>query len=313
MTWEAARERNRAVNHGLNPEFPDGQPTPSGWRAFQAAVIFAIVFGTVLALTGAFCFYLPRGYYSRVIMQVRAAPPLEDWNCLAPSAPNLLDAPGFQIIQSKEVLYPVIDNLRLVETWGVSSKEEAYTRLLPKLKIAPVRDTILIEIGVFSIDRQEAANIANTIAVIYQKVRREDAAELRNAALGPLRDEVAAQRKKVEAKRIEMQNIREREQILDPNPEEFDGSQAVGQSQDYINLKSDYLKAKRMLEEAERRLSTQFREFCSWDVPKIWEKAEPAVYPAKPYVGRILSLGVAAGAVLGASATALFLRSTRRR
>ena len=42
------------------------------------------------------------------------------------------------------------------------------------LTLDPVRQTDLIEIGIWSTDKQEAADIANSIAVVYQDRRIED-------------------------------------------------------------------------------------------------------------------------------------------
>ena len=398
-----------------------------------------------MVTAGVTCFFLPRQYYSRVTMEVKS-----DDNTLIVFGDNTtpfrnsrdptLQPTQFQIIQSKEILYPVIDNLKLVETWSAQEggnilpKEEVYSTLLKHLVLNSVRGTDLIEIGVYSTDRVEAANIANMIAVVYQKVRRDDQMQIRDSALAQLREEVASQRKNVEATQIEMQKIRLRESIYDPNPESVDTAQlspgnvvpederqknelktrigelhiqleqtaklkpeelmtamttlniqdptiskvlpqfqetiseearllngglgenhprlkslraqkevyakqlndAIGsvrnslsirlkiaesnleeftkkmaatkldvnkttsQYQDYINIKNDYIKAKRVLEEAEKRLSTQNVQLkMTVNVAKIWEKAEPSMYPSKPSVIQIMGGALFIGLVFG--------------
>lgn len=247
-------------------------------------VVFAIVAGMGMAAGGVLSHSLPRDYYSRVIMEVKADSSgplrLDETSGGLPHPP----ASQFQVIQSKEILYPVIDDLKLVETWSSQEgghllpKEEAYSRLLGQLKLSQIRNTDLMEIGVFSTDRTEAANIANAIALVFQKVQSEDQRKVHDATLAQLRKEVDALRKTA----------------VTAAPEDAD-------------------KAKSALEAAERRLSTQTVELKMTVVPaKIWEKAEPAVYPAKPYVGRIMALATAAGVVLGFVAAGLFLRSSRR-
>ena len=416
------------------------------WRVVRVRwAILVITFLLVMVTAGVTCFFLPRQFYSRVIMEVKS-----DDNTLIVFGDNgtpfrsqrdpTLQPTQFQIIQSKEILYPVIDNLKLVEAWSAQEggnmlpKEEIYSTLLKRMALNSVRGTDLIEIGAYSTDRVEAANIANMIAVVYQKVRRDDQMQMRDSALAQLREEVASQRKNVEATQIEMQKKRIREGIYDPNPEMMDASQQTNgivvpddekqknelktrigelhiqleqieklkpgelmtalttlniqdptiskilpqfqeanseearllhgglgenhprlkalraqkevyaqqltdaiasvrnslsirlkivesnleeftrkmaatkldvnttttQYQDYINIKTDYLKAKRVLEEAEKRLSTQSVQLkMTVNVAKIWEKAEPSMYPAKPSVIAIMGGALVIGLVFG--------------
>jgi len=416
------------------------------WRVIRVRwAILVITFLLVMVTAGVTCFFLPRQYYSKVTMEVKS-----DDNTLVVFGDNgtpfrsprdqYLQPTQFQIIQSKEILYPVIDNLKLVEAWSAQEggnilpKEEVYGMLLGRIKLNTVRNTDLIEIGAKSTDRVEAANIANMIAVVYQKVRRDDQMQIRDAALAQLREEVANQRKNVEATQVEMQKIRLKEGIYDPNTEAMDttpinGGIVVGederqlnelktkigelqiqleqtaklkpeelmtalttlniqdptiskilpqfqetnseearllnggigenhprvkslraqkevyarqlnegiasvrnslsirlkiaesnleefqkkmtatklgvnktttQYQDYINIKNDYIKAKKVLEGAEQRLSTQNVQLkMTVNVAKIWEKAEPSMYPSEPSVIRIMGGALFIGLVFG--------------
>ena len=87
------------------------------------------------------------------------------------------------------------------------------------MDLKEVRNTGLIEIGVYSIDNQEAANIANSIAVEYKERRLADLSENLKKALSQLGDELEKQRKRVEEAAVEMAQIRERDNIVDPDPE----------------------------------------------------------------------------------------------
>jgi len=419
------------------------------WRVLRVRwAILVITFMLVMVTAGVTCFFLARQYFSKVTMEVKSDDSQfqifgGDSTAFRTVRDPNLQPTQFQIIQSKEILYPVIDNLKLVEAWSsqeggsIQPKEEIYGALRGRLKLATVRNTDLIEIGVFSTDRVEAANIANMIAVVYQKVRRDDQMQVRDSALAQLREEVASQRKNVDATQIEMQKMRLKEGIYDPNPESadvatsgpgivvndderqlnesktkigelqiqleqtaklkpeelmtalttlniqdptiskvlpqfqeacseearllngglgenhprlkslraqkevysqqlIDGIASVrnslairlkvaeanlavfkgkmdatkmginkntNQTQEYINLKNDYIKVKRVLEEAEKRLSTQSVQLkMTVNVAKIWEKAEPSMYPSKPNViaimGGALFIGLFFGVVL---------------
>jgi capsular exopolysaccharide synthesis family protein len=413
------------------------------WRVIRVRwAILVIAFALVMVSAGVTCFFLPRQYYSRVKMEVKS-----DNNAIKVFSnetafqtvrdPNLQPT-QFQVLQSKEILYPVIDNLKLVDTWSAQEgtplpKEEVYFMLVRRMELNPVRNTDMIEIGVYSTDRTEASNIANMIAVVYQKVRRDDQMQIRDSGLAQLREEVLNQRKSVEAAQQEMQKIRDREKIVDPNPETLDSpdfarqvvaddesqynlakikhaelisrfeqtaklkpeelmtaltsleiadptinkvlplfqdscseearmlnsglgenhpkvkalraqkevfarqlmegiaavrnalsikikvseanmaaledklqgtkvkfNQATGQSQEYINVKNRYINAKKVLEIAENRLSTESLQLkMSVITAKIWEKAEPSIYPAKPKVWMFMALAVALGLFVG--------------
>ena len=415
------------------------------WRVIRVRwAILVITFLLVMVTAGVTCFFLPRQYYARVMMEVKSDDNtlivFDNGTPFRPSRDPSLQSTQFQIIQSKEILYPVIDNLKLVETWSaqeggnVLPKEEVYANLLGRLVLNTIRGTDMIEIGAYSTDRVEAANIANMVAVVYQKVRRDDQMQIRDSALAQLREEVASQRKNVEASQVEMQKIRLREGIYDPNPESVDATQLGGSSivpederqknelktrigelhiqleqtaklkpeelmtamttlniqdptiskvlpqyqetnseearllsgglgenhprvkslraqkevyaqqlteaigsvrnslsirlkiaesnleefsrkmletkqgftklssqyQDYVNIKNDYIKAKRVLEEAEKRLSTQNVQLkMTINVAKIWEKAEPSMYPAKPSVIKIMAGALFIGLLFG--------------
>lgn len=415
------------------------------WRVIRVRwAILVIAFTLVMVTAGITCFFLPREYYARVKMEVKSDNTsikiFSNENAYQSVRDPSLQPTQFQVLQSKEILYPVIDNLKLVDSWSAQEgtplpKEEVYSMLVRRMELSPVRNTDLIEIGVYSIDRVEAANIANMVAVVYQKVRRDDQMQLRDAGLAQLEEEVANHRKKVEAAQQEMQTIRDRDQIIDPNPETLDVpdiarqvvaddesqynvakikhaelvsryeqtaklkpeelmtaltsldiidptinkvlplfqdacseearllngglgenhprvkalraqkdvfsrqlmegitavrnalaikikvseaniaaldeklkrtknnfNQNTGQSQAYINIKSSYLNAKKLLEAAETRLSSERLQLkMSVITAKIWEKAEPAIYPSKPKVWAFMLLAVAIGLVVGVS------------
>lgn len=400
------------------------------WRIVRVRwAILVITFFLVMVTAGVTCFFLPRQFYSKVTMEVKSDDNSfqvfsSDSGFRTIRDPNL-QSTQFQVIQSKEILYPVIDNLKLVETWSnqegasILPKEEVYGRLLRQISLNTVRNTDMIEVGVYSTDRVEAANIANMIAVVYQKVRREDQMQLRDSALAQLREEVVNQRKVVEATQAEMQKVRDRDKLYDPNPEAMETpesltksivtdeekqfndakirnaemqvqldqtaklkpeemmtalpqlniqdptiskilpqyqeasseearmlngglgenhprlralraqkevyvkqlseaiaavrnslaiklkvgeanlaalkekmemttdrfNKATFRSQEYISIKQNYINSKRLLDDAERRLSTQSVQLKMSVIPaKIWEKAEPSIYPAKPRV-----------------------------
>jgi len=399
-----------------------------------ALLIFGATFLLVMATAGVSCWFLPREYYSKATLEVHP----DDYNFTASSQ--------IKVFISKGILYPVIDSLKLVDVWsdrdGKSiTKEQAYTTLIDRMALTPVRNTDLVQIGVYSTDRQEAANIANMIAAVYAEVRKDDQMQHGQVALAQLKDEVAKQRKIMEAAQEEMKKIRERDAIYDPKPETMElgdrtseivssdekqfndakskctelrtqlaqaeglkpdelmtslttlnipdptvarilplfqeasseearllhsglgeghprvrsvraqkevfskqltealdairaslairskvaeetltalgtkleasrssSKPATPPNEDYLKIKQTYITAKKVLEGAESRLATQSVQIQMAPSPaKIWDKAEPSLYPDKPHVPRIMIAAAGGGALLAFLLTGIYL------
>ena len=87
----------------------------------------------------------------------------------------------FEVIQSEIILDKVIDALDLNEKWrkkynyeGKFKTSETRAALKRMIELRPVRNTSLIEITVYSDDKNEAAQIANSIATVYTDYRIND-------------------------------------------------------------------------------------------------------------------------------------------
>ena len=128
------------------------------WRVMRArAGIIVLTFLLTLITAWVTIYFMPRQYFSKATIQVKP-----DETML-----KIFDSSGyrgstdpreaqtqFQIIQQKEILYPVIDSLQLTKTWANGGpellREQAYYKLLSMLEMREVRQTDLIEIGVWS-------------------------------------------------------------------------------------------------------------------------------------------------------------------
>ncbi len=413
------------------------------WRVVKvrAGIIF-LTFLLVMITAGITVYFLPRQYFSKVTMEVKpddAGLKIFGNEGLRGTKDATFAPTQFQIIQQKEILYPVIDDLKLIPKWSATSgrgltKEEAYFKLRQALDVREVRNTDLLEIGVYSTDNREAADIANSIAVVYQQKRRQDQQGLMDRSLAQLEEEVTKQRNKVEKAAAEAARIRVEEGIVDLNPDTLETadtsetrsvlkdeeqvnesrvqvatlktqaeqieklkpeevmvalhllniddptvtkvlplyqdskaeearllSSGYGQkhpkvaslrasievygrqlneqiqalrgsittrlrvseatlkvleeklastkagyqknktkSAEYIDAKSAYIQAKRILDSAETRLATEkMQGQISFTPAKIWERAEPAIYPSKPNVPACLALAVLIGLIIG--------------
>jgi len=197
------------------------------WRVIRVRMpLIVLVFLLVVITAAVVTHFLPKQYASTVTMQVKQGDTfLQVFDNRGGGAgfdPRFITT-QFEIIQRKEMLYPVIDALGLEQKWrdayGFTNKEQAYFKLRGMIDVREIRNTELIQIIVFSTDRQEAADIANRIAEEYQRKRIEDQQQWVNRSLTQLQDEVTKQKKKVDELRAEAQRIRIENDIQDLNPD----------------------------------------------------------------------------------------------
>jgi capsular polysaccharide biosynthesis protein/predicted Ser/Thr protein kinase len=151
---------------------------PPGFRPVFIAV-FLLVFGASAVLT----FMLPESYSSTARIKIERNQ--SDIQALmGASSPFAYDPyfiqTEFEILQSELILGKVVDEQELQERWGKSyahgdrlTRLDAIGLLKRKISLRPVRNTILMEIQVFSENREEAADLANAIARVYAKYRNE--------------------------------------------------------------------------------------------------------------------------------------------
>jgi len=195
------------------------------WRVIRVRLpLIILVFLLVVITAAVVTHFMPKQYQSAVTMQVKENDTLMkvfDRQGGMGFDPRFLTT-QFEIIQRKEMLYPVIDSLGLEQRWRGeygTSKEQAYFRLRNMIDVREIRNTELIQIGVMSTDPNEASEIANRIADEYQRKRIEDQQQMVSRSLTQLQDEVAKQRKKVEDLRGEAARIRIEDKIQDLNPD----------------------------------------------------------------------------------------------
>jgi len=201
------------------------------WRVIRLRLpIIVLTFLLVVITAGITTYFLPRQYQSNVIIEVEQNDQkiriFRDGYEGGMGIDPRFATTQFQIIQRKEMLYPVIDNLKLVEKWaesfGVRTREEAYFKLRSMIDVREVRNTNLLQISVDSTDPKEAADLANSIANEYQRKRIDEQQKLLNRSLATLEDEVAKQRKKVEETNQQMGRIRIDLGITDLNPDSME-------------------------------------------------------------------------------------------
>ncbi len=207
------------------------------WRMFRYRwAFFLMAFIFVTGAAGITCYFLPREYYAKVTVEVK--PDDATWkifsNEITPTGSGFrhtgLAPTQFKIIQSKDVLYPVIERLKLNESWGEQgtplTMERTYYQLMRKMgKSREFKNTDMFEIGVYSTDPGEAAAIVNSIGAEYQNRRKIEQETRLRQGLSEMEEEVQRKRLDVEKALAEMVRIREEEGIVDLTPDTISQSE----------------------------------------------------------------------------------------
>jgi len=175
------------------------------WRVIRIrkAIIITVFLITAIIAT-AVTFILPESYSSTCKIKVEndindSAGGLSATPSMMPYDPYFIQT-TFEIMQSSLVLSNVISTLNLNVEWGkkyyngeMLKTTETMEILKGRMGLAPVRNTKLISITVYSDDGKEAAVLANTIADAYKNyrldTRRETAAKGLEVLEGQYMDE----------------------------------------------------------------------------------------------------------------------------
>jgi len=153
------------------------------WRVIRIrkAIIITVFLITAIIAT-VVTFILPESYASTATIKVE-----NDGGIIGginqPSATAFPYDPyfmqtTFEIMKSQMVLSNVIASMNLNETWGKKyyngetlKTTETMEILKGRMGLAPVRNTKMITITIYSDDKKEAADLANNIAQAYQNYR----------------------------------------------------------------------------------------------------------------------------------------------
>ncbi|MEO6052807.1 MAG: polysaccharide biosynthesis tyrosine autokinase, partial [Chthoniobacterales bacterium] len=178
---------------------------------------------------GIFTYFAPRLYESKVTLEIRDKDSaMKVFGANQDRMDPRFTSTQFQIIQKKEILYPVIDTMNLFQKWApeykLRDKNDAFMLLKSMMSMREVRGTDLIEISVMDTDPQEASDLANTIAQEYQKNRISEQHTLSGSSLGQLDEQLVLMKKKVETLRLEKERLAKESGIIDINPDTISDS-----------------------------------------------------------------------------------------
>ncbi len=174
------------------------------WRIIRIrkTVIIAVWLLVVLT-TVAVTLVLKPAYRSTVVISVdkdtKDVDPLLRQQVQQSFDPYFL-ATEFEKIQSKAVLYPVIEKFNLQKKWAARysdnqdlTEQDTFNILLRNLDVRQSRNTSLIEIRVLDEDKNEAADLANAIADSYKGLRSKNREDMSKKGIDVLNDELGKQ------------------------------------------------------------------------------------------------------------------------
>jgi len=183
------------------------------WRVIKTRkVIVFLVFLLVVLTDFTITLFQPKVYLASARIKVEPEKPnvaVFTANEVPSYDPYFLQT-QFEIIQSQKILYPVIQQLGLQRPEpGIDLPMEiALKRLKAELSVRRYRDTSLIEIGVYGPNGRQAADIANTIAEVFERDRLEVKREQTQKGLDKLRDEATQQEEQVRKAQDKVEQLR---------------------------------------------------------------------------------------------------------
>jgi len=242
-------------------------PSPDSGRTIKFCLglmrtSFLTMLFAVLVTAGATIYFVPKEYFSKVTVEVkldRSGETIEFGpNSRSSSYDPQFVATQFAILQKIEILYPVIEQLELTKAYaprgGTISREDAYLRLRKAMTLQEVRNTALIEVGVYDTDAQRAADIANTIGIVYKENRDKTVTEQFRREIKSSAAEAEQHRKKAEEAAESAMQFRAKYGIADSDPDQANSHieilryHAVGSFNEEQEIRSTVDETERLLE-----------------------------------------------------------------
>ena len=220
---------------------PDARPSAAAgdsklhfldyWRVIRVRFgIVLLTFLLVVITAGIVTYTMPKKYRAQTTLEIRN--PTQDATVFGGQHSNTGGgAPDssyiqtqFELVQSTDVLNPVIEQNDLERKWAVEgtpiSREQAYYKLRSMLGLKQVRGTLLMEVSVTSINPDESALLANAVAKSYSDVKRSSYASLEGNSMSSLETNLRQSKQAVDELRTRVQQMRKNHpEIRDPDPD----------------------------------------------------------------------------------------------
>ena len=214
------------------------------WRIIRIRkTVIISVFLLITITATVVTFVLPTSYSSMARIQIN--PDVYDTTPMG-GGQAYSDAPydayfiqtEFEIMQSEKVLGRVIDSLDLNNKWGVKynggtplKTEETMQLLKQRMSLSPERNTKLIDITVYSEDKDDAARLANGIAQAYQDYRIALRSTNTLNGIAALAAEFQTEEDRIQSVQTNVDQLRRDLNIVDIDPNSAAPSPTLSQEQ----------------------------------------------------------------------------------
>ncbi len=248
------------------------------WRIIRIrkAIIITVFLITAIVAT-AVTFLLPESYASTARIRIEPnnisdIPGFTGQTTMTTYDPYFIQT-EFEIIQDRVVLGKVIETLNLNFEWGKKlnggetfKTPETMEFLKHRMSLAPVRNTKLIEITVYSEDKNEAARLANAIAEAYKAYRLNQRNQLTLNGINVLEDQFKLEERQIHAVQTNVDNLRRELSINDNEPNSVNPSATLTQEQlrNYNAMRLDgetrYMKQEKQLSQLQALSPDKLRD-----------------------------------------------------
>ncbi len=196
------------------------------WRIIRIRKAVIILVFLLVSVTATFVTYLlPKSYSSKARIEVHL-PSTDIANFGGPSMANSYDPyfieTEFQVIQSQTILDRVIEQLKLNDHWTekyqrATKFKTSETRGILKgmISLAAERNTSLIDITVYADDANEAQQIAEKLAEVYEEYRQDEWTSTMNRGINALMKDMSNYVEEVKMQTTNVDDLRLKLDVTD--------------------------------------------------------------------------------------------------
>lgn len=272
------------------------------WWVFLVMIPVGSIVGLLVAAV--ITYVMPKKYESEATIEVK---PIAGESSPSAMTPQFFGT-EFEKIKSRTSLGRVVDNLELINRWGVD-KETAIRILKGIVNTQNIRGTDLISIRVRHTNKEDARDIAAEVAKAYRDYRTEILKRGEGQGLLELKKAVWDQEDKVEERRKVVSIIVKTKGLSAEESETVGGNAEATTSEDASRRAvdaQDYADAKRDLETDQALLQSLKLKLISADISAkslgenivIHEEPQIAEAPVSPNIYLNLMVGAAFGFLL---------------
>jgi succinoglycan biosynthesis transport protein ExoP len=236
------------------------------WRIIRIRKTVILAVFLLVSVTATFVtFFLPVAYSSKATIKVERDSTDVQSVTGQPNLSGVYDPyfiqTEFIVIKSQVVLDKVIEKLNLNAVWaekyqspGKWKTSDTRRRLAGMIELRPERNTSLIDITVYSDNKDEAAKLAEAVAEVYRDYRLETRQKLIDNGIAAYTSELEKQGKVVTAKEAEVDALRSKYDVADTGAQSAAAAQSI-EPMDVMHYNSSRIEAEIQYDKKETTLN----------------------------------------------------------